>query len=74
MGGLKLDNERENHWRIFFEDNDRGINDDKSVLHNKSWDVCNKDKMWNFQVLMGISCFGKWYMTMLLSIKSRIII
>ena len=39
MGDVKLYNERERHWRIFFEDNDIGVYDKKLILHAKRWDV-----------------------------------
>ena len=39
MEDVKLDNERERHWRIVFEDNDGGVDDKKSILHAKRWDV-----------------------------------
>ena len=39
MEDEKLDNEREHHWRKLFEDNDGGVDDAKSLLHDKRWDV-----------------------------------
>ena len=29
MGYVKLHNERERHWRIFFKDNEGGVDDEK---------------------------------------------
>ena len=39
MGDLKFGNERERHWRIVFEDNDGGVDDNNALLHSKRWDV-----------------------------------
>ena len=39
MGGVNLDNERERHWRMVFEDNDGGVDYAKALLHAKMWDV-----------------------------------
>ena len=39
MGDFKLDNERGRHWRMFFEENDGRVDDNKSLLHAKRWDV-----------------------------------
>ena len=36
---VNLDNERERHWRIVFEDNDGGVDDNNALLHSKRWDV-----------------------------------
>ena len=36
---MKLDNERERHWRMLFEDSDRGVDDNKALLHSKRWYV-----------------------------------
>ena len=41
---VKLDNERERHWRMFLEDNDRGVDDKKELLHAKRWDVYMDEK------------------------------
>ena len=35
------ENERERHWRIFFEDNNGGVGGTKALLHAKKWDVYN---------------------------------
>ena len=39
MEYLKLDNDRERHWRMVFEDNDEGVDDKKELLHAKRWDI-----------------------------------
>ena len=36
---MKLDNERERHWKIAFKDNVGGVEDKKDILHDKMWDV-----------------------------------
>ena len=35
---INIDDERERHWRIFFEDNEGGV-DEKALLHAKPWDL-----------------------------------
>ena len=44
MEGLILDHKRERQWRMFFEDNDRGVDDQKVILHEKRWDVYTRNK------------------------------
>ena len=39
MEYVKLDNKRDRHWRMVFEENDGGINDKKALLHAKRWYV-----------------------------------
>ena len=39
MEDVKLDHKRERHWRIVFEDNNGGVDNKKSILHAKRWDV-----------------------------------
>ena len=39
MDDVNLDEERERHWRMVFEDNDVGVDDAKSFLHAKRWDI-----------------------------------
>ena len=39
MDGVNLDNERERHWRMVFDDNDEGVDDAKALLHAKRSDV-----------------------------------
>ena len=36
---MRLDDERERHWRIGFEDNNGGVDDQKAILYAKRWDV-----------------------------------
>ena len=38
MEDVKLDDERERHWRMVFEDNGGGVDDKKALLHAKRWD------------------------------------
>ena len=35
MDDVNLDDERERHWMMVFEDNDGGVDDAKSLLHAK---------------------------------------
>ena len=39
MEDVIIDNKRERHWRIVFEDNGVGVGNRKAILHNKRWDV-----------------------------------
>ena len=39
MEDVRLDDERERHWRMVFEDNGGGVDYDKELLHDKRWDV-----------------------------------
>ena len=39
-----LDDERERHWRMVFEDNNGGVDGTKALLHDKKWDVYNSEK------------------------------
>ena len=39
MDDVNLDNERERHWRIVFEENNGGADGAKALLHYKSWGV-----------------------------------
>ena len=39
MDSVNLDNERERRWRMMFEDNDGGVDNAKSLIHSKRWDV-----------------------------------
>ena len=36
---MKLDYERERHWRMIFEENYGGVEYKKVLLHAKRWDV-----------------------------------
>ena len=68
MEDVRLDDEREHHWRMVLEDNYEGVDNEKSLLHAKRWDVYMNNKnrllrvviMWKCQVLMGTCLFGKW--------------
>ena len=44
MEDVKLDDGRERHWRIFFEDNGGGVDDKKVLLHAKRWDAYVNEK------------------------------
>ena len=37
MDDMRLDYEREHHQSIIFEDNERGVDDEKAILHAKKW-------------------------------------
>ena len=39
MEDVRLDDEREHHWRMVLEDNYEGVDNEKSLLHAKRWDV-----------------------------------
>ena len=39
MEDVKLYDERMCHWRMVFEDNDEGVDNNKAFLHAKKWDV-----------------------------------
>ena len=39
MDDVNLDDDRERHWRMMFEDNDVGVNDARALRHAKRWDV-----------------------------------
>ena len=39
-----LDNDRERHWRMVFQDNNGGVDRMKSLLHAKKWSVYNSQK------------------------------
>ena len=44
MEDVKLDHERERYWRMFFEDNDIGVDDKKALLHSKRCDLYVNEK------------------------------
>ena len=44
MDGVNLDDERERHWMMVFEDNGRGVDDAKSWIHAKRWDIYVNEK------------------------------
>ena len=39
MEDTRLENERDRHWRMIFEDNGRRIYVEKVLLHTNRWDV-----------------------------------
>ena len=39
-----IEDEREGHWRIVFEDNNGGVDGTKALLHANKWNVYNLDK------------------------------
>ena len=44
MDNVNLDDERERHWRMVFEDNDGGVDDEKEFLHAKRWYIYLNEK------------------------------
>ena len=40
---INIDDERERHWRNFFEDNEGGV-DKKALLHAKRWNLYLNEK------------------------------
>ena len=44
MGYLNLDNGRERHWRMVFEENGRGVDYEKAFLNAKRWYVYMNEK------------------------------
>ena len=44
MEYVKLDEEREHTSRMVFEDNDGGVDDEKSIIHEKRWDLYLNEK------------------------------
>ena len=44
MEDVKLDYERERHWRMVFEDNDGGVDYKKVLLHSKRWYIYMNEK------------------------------
>ena len=39
MDDVNLDDEMERHWVMVFEDNAGGVDDEKTLLHAKRWDI-----------------------------------
>ena len=39
MDNANLEDERERHFNMLFEENDRGVDDKKALIHTKRWDV-----------------------------------
>ena len=44
MEDTNLDDEREPHWRMVFEENDGGVDDAKALLYAKRWDLYVNEK------------------------------
>ena len=42
---VPLEDERERHLRMVLNDNEKGINDEKALIHAKRWDVYYSDKI-----------------------------
>ena len=42
MEEVRLDNKRDHHWRMVFEGKNRGVYDEKTILHAKRWGVYTK--------------------------------
>ena len=38
--GVRLDDKIYRHWKICFDKNIRGVDDEKAILHANRWDVC----------------------------------
>ena len=41
---MVLDDERERHWHMVFEDNNGGVDGTKALIHANTWDVYNSEK------------------------------
>ena len=39
MDDVNIDDEKEHHWRMVFEDNCGGVDDAKALLHAERWDL-----------------------------------
>ena len=39
-----LNDKKEGHWRMVFEDNNRVVDGMKALVHAKKWDVYNSEK------------------------------
>ena len=44
MDDVNIDDKRDRHWRNIFEDNEGGVDDKKSLLHAKRWDLYVNEK------------------------------
>ena len=44
MDNVNLDDKRERHWRMVFEENYRGVDYAKALLHSKRWYVYLNEK------------------------------
>ena len=54
MEDIKLDNEREHHWRMVLQDKYVGVDDKKALIHAKGWDVYINEKKNLIQSALGI--------------------
>ena len=52
---VRLYDGRERHWKMFFEDNDGWVDNQKMILNNKRWGVYMNKK----EVLIKGGCFVK---------------
>ena len=41
---MVLDDEKERHWGMIFEENNGRVDGNKALLHAKRWDVYNSDE------------------------------
>ena len=53
MEDITLKDERGNHWKMVFNDIKRGIDNEKSFIHDKRWDVYMGDKI----ELIKVGCY-----------------
>ena len=44
MDDINLDDKRERHWRMVFEDNGGGVDDEKALLHANRWYIYINEK------------------------------
>ena len=44
MYDVNLDDKRERHWRMVFEDNAGGVDDAKALIHANRWDLYVNEK------------------------------
>ena len=44
MENVNLDNKRERHWGMVFEENNGGVDDAKALLYAKRWDIYGNAK------------------------------
>ena len=58
MDDVNLDDDRECHWRMVFEENDGGVDDTNELLHAKRWYtyINEKEKLVKGGYL--VKCFG----------------
>ena len=41
---MVFDDKRERHWRMFFKDNNGGVDGTNALIHDKNWYVQNSDR------------------------------